>query len=49
MSAALVGCSNWNRATPAPLVRGETPARVSHVLVLAVGFYGNVSAVIVSA
>jgi 3-oxoacyl-[acyl-carrier-protein] synthase II len=30
-----------------PLVRGAAPAQVQHVLVLAVGFYGNVSAVVV--
>jgi 3-oxoacyl-(acyl-carrier-protein) synthase len=31
-----------------PMVRGAAPERPAHVLTLAVGFYGNVSAVIVS-
>jgi 3-oxoacyl-(acyl-carrier-protein) synthase len=32
--------------TPAPLLRGEAPARLRTVLVTALGYYGNVSAVI---
>ena len=32
-----------------PLVRGTPPAQLEHVLVLSVGFYGNVSALVVSA
>ncbi|MBV8544776.1 MAG: BON domain-containing protein [Acidobacteria bacterium] len=28
MTAALVGCSNWNRATPAPLDNAATTAEV---------------------
>jgi 3-oxoacyl-[acyl-carrier-protein] synthase II len=36
-------------AAPAPLVRGTRPAQLKHVLVLAVGFYGNSSALILGA
>jgi 3-oxoacyl-(acyl-carrier-protein) synthase len=40
----------WFAGTaPAPLVRGSAPAQLKHVLVLAVGFYGNSSALILSA
>jgi 3-oxoacyl-(acyl-carrier-protein) synthase len=39
----------WIGGAPvAPLLRGAAPARVRKVLVLSVGFYGNVSAVVVS-
>jgi 3-oxoacyl-(acyl-carrier-protein) synthase len=39
----------WLAGAPVgPLVRGEAPTRLEHILVLAVGFYGNASAVIVS-
>jgi 3-oxoacyl-(acyl-carrier-protein) synthase len=37
----------WMHGVPvAPIVRGRAPVSVDHVLVLAVGYYGNVSAVI---
>jgi 3-oxoacyl-(acyl-carrier-protein) synthase len=39
----------WLSGTPVgPLVRGAAPARLDHVLVLTVGFYGNCSALILS-
>jgi 3-oxoacyl-[acyl-carrier-protein] synthase II len=39
----------WLSGVPiAPLVRGEPPTQLEHVLVLSVGFYGNTSAVIVA-
>ena len=45
--AATVG---WlGGATVGPLVRGELSGELQYVLVLAVGFYGNVSAVLISA
>ena len=36
-------------AVPAPLVRGRAPSRVRTAVVTAVGYYGNVSAVVVGA
>lgn len=36
-------------AAPAPLVRGEAPSKVRTAVVTAVGYYGNVSAVVVRA
>ena len=36
-------------AAPAPLLRGKRPAQLQHILVLAVGFYGNSSALILGA
>jgi 3-oxoacyl-(acyl-carrier-protein) synthase len=36
-------------AAPAPLVRGEAPSKLRTVVVTAVGYYGNVSAVVVRA
>lgn len=43
MAAALA----WlDGATPAPLLRGSAPARVDTVLVTAVGYYGNASALV---
>jgi 3-oxoacyl-(acyl-carrier-protein) synthase len=36
-------------APPAPLLQGEPPARVGTAVVTAVGYYGNVSAVVVKA
>lgn len=45
ISAALA----WLDGTPVgPIVSGARPAKVDRVLVLAVGFYGNVSAVVVA-
>ncbi len=45
-----VACAlGWFDGAPVgPLVRGAPPARLQHVLVLSVGFYGNVSAVVVA-
>lgn len=40
-------CAWLSGARPGPLVRGVAPEQVRRVLVLAVGFYGNVSAVVV--
>jgi 3-oxoacyl-(acyl-carrier-protein) synthase len=34
-------------ATPSPIVRGDAPTAVSTVVVTAVGYYGNVSAVVI--
>lgn len=51
-SAALAMASavRWiEGATPGPLVRGEAPAAVKTVVVTAVGYYGNVSAVVIRA
>ena len=40
----------WFSGTPVgPLVHGKPPAQLRNVLVLAVGLYGNASAVILSA
>jgi 3-oxoacyl-(acyl-carrier-protein) synthase len=47
---ALAATLAWLGGAPAgPLVRGAAPSKLEHVLVLSVGFYGNVSAIIVSA
>jgi hypothetical protein len=35
-------------APPAPLVRGRAPSRVETAVITSVGYYGNVSAVVVS-
>lgn len=43
MAAAVAWLSG---VTPAPLLRGEFPREVRHVLITALGYYGNVSAVI---
>lgn len=46
MAAAVL----WTEGAPVgPLVSGEAPARPRHVVVTSVGYYGNVSAVVVSA
>lgn len=37
----------FDGATPSAMVRGEAPAKVEHVLVTALGYYGNASAVVV--
>jgi hypothetical protein len=42
--AAAVGWFSGVR--PSPLIRGESPARVRHVLITSLGYYGNASAVI---
>lgn len=41
-----MGLAWFDGATPSPLIRGGAPARVDHVLVTAVGYYGNASAVV---
>ena len=47
---ALASSLGWMEGVrPLPLVRGRQPERIETVLVIATGFYGNVSAVVVSA
>jgi len=51
-AAGAFGCAAalaWLDGAPlGPLVAGRAPERVDHVVVLTVGFYGNVSAVVIS-